>query len=134
LSSRQPSASAGNGRCNDFASSHGARIHTSRSSSVARIVGTALGWIGMTSAFGAVVRKPNETSMRAWIGLDLEPPARERRTAGQTSFQRKRDHVLFLGLGVRLRRVLGEAVERHKASVLRLEPDAPNTTTCCGCW
>jgi len=31
------SASSGNGRCNAFASSHGARIQTSRSSSVVRI-------------------------------------------------------------------------------------------------
>jgi hypothetical protein len=48
----------GNGRCNALASSHGARIHTSRSSSVVRITGMALGWIGFTTALGAVVRKP----------------------------------------------------------------------------
>ena len=47
----------GNGRCRAFASSHGARIHTSRSSSVARITGIAFGWIGSTMAFGDVVRK-----------------------------------------------------------------------------
>jgi hypothetical protein len=35
------------------------------------------------------------------------------------------DHVLFLGLGVRLRRVFGEAVERHQAAALRLQPAAP---------
>jgi hypothetical protein len=35
-------ASSGNGRCNAFASSHGARIQTSRSSSVIRITGIAL--------------------------------------------------------------------------------------------
>ena len=52
------SASSGNGRCNDFASSHGARIQTSHSSCVVRITGMALGWIGSTIAFGAVVRKP----------------------------------------------------------------------------
>jgi hypothetical protein len=40
------------------ASSHGARIQTSRSSSVVRITGIAFGWIGSTMAFGAVVRKP----------------------------------------------------------------------------
>ena len=51
------SASSGNGRCRAFASSHGARIHTSRSSSVARITGIAFGWIGSTMAFGDVVRK-----------------------------------------------------------------------------
>jgi len=37
------SASPGNGRCNAFASSQGARIHTSRSSLVVRITGMALG-------------------------------------------------------------------------------------------
>jgi hypothetical protein len=52
------SASPGNGRCNAFASSHGARIQTSHSSSVVRITGMALGWIGSTTAFGEVVRKP----------------------------------------------------------------------------
>jgi hypothetical protein len=44
------------GRCNAFASSHGARIiQTSRDSSVIRITGIAFEWI---IAFGAVVRKP----------------------------------------------------------------------------
>lgn len=37
------STSSGNGRCNTFASSQGARIQTSRSSSVVRITGMALG-------------------------------------------------------------------------------------------
>jgi len=46
------------GRCKALASSQGARIHTSRSSSVVRITGMALGWIGSTSALGAVVRNP----------------------------------------------------------------------------
>jgi hypothetical protein len=52
------SASSGSGRCNAFASSHGARIQTPRSSSVVRITGIAFGWIGSTTAFGDVVRKP----------------------------------------------------------------------------
>lgn len=52
------SASSGNGRCIAFASSQGARIQTSRSSSVVRITGIAFGWIGSTTAFGAVVRNP----------------------------------------------------------------------------
>jgi hypothetical protein len=39
------SASSGNGRCSALASSHGARIQTSLSSSVVRITGIALGWI-----------------------------------------------------------------------------------------
>ncbi len=52
------SASSDNGRCSALASFHGARIHTSRSSSVVRIKGIAFGWIGSTMAFGEVVRKP----------------------------------------------------------------------------
>ena len=43
------SASSGNGRCSAFASSYCARIQTSRSSSVLRITGMALGWIGSQS-------------------------------------------------------------------------------------
>jgi hypothetical protein len=46
------------GLCSTFASSHGARIQTSRSSSVVKITGIAFEWIGSTMAFGAVVRKP----------------------------------------------------------------------------
>ena len=48
------SASSDNGRCSALASSHGARIQASRSSSVVRITGMALGWIGSTTAFGTV--------------------------------------------------------------------------------
>jgi hypothetical protein len=43
------SASSGSCRCSALASSHGARIHTSRSSSVVRIAGMAFGWIGSTT-------------------------------------------------------------------------------------
>jgi hypothetical protein len=50
------SASSGNGRCNAFASSHGARNQTSGSSSVVRITGIAFGWIDSMIAFGDVVR------------------------------------------------------------------------------
>jgi hypothetical protein len=35
-----------------------ARFQTSRSSSVKRITGMALGWIGSTTAFGDVARNP----------------------------------------------------------------------------
>lgn len=52
------SAPSGSGRCNAFASSHGARIQTSHSSCVVRITGIAFGCIGSTTAFGEVVRKP----------------------------------------------------------------------------
>jgi hypothetical protein len=51
-------ASSDDGRCNAFASSHGARIQASRSSSVVKITGIALGWIGFTTAFASVVREP----------------------------------------------------------------------------
>jgi hypothetical protein len=37
---------------------HGARVQTSRSSSVVRITGMAFGWIGATTAFGDVVKNP----------------------------------------------------------------------------
>src|SRR5262245_29605040 len=47
------SASSGDGRCSAFASSQGARIQMSRSSSVVKITGIALSWIGATTAFGA---------------------------------------------------------------------------------
>jgi hypothetical protein len=50
-------ASSSSGRCNAFASSHGARIHTSHSSCVVRITGMAFGWIGSTIAFGVVVSR-----------------------------------------------------------------------------
>jgi hypothetical protein len=41
-----------------FASSQGARIQTARSSSVRRITRIAFEWIGLTTAFGNVVRTP----------------------------------------------------------------------------
>ena len=44
------------GRCKAFASSQGARIQTSCSSPVVKITGIAFGWIGSTTAFGAVMR------------------------------------------------------------------------------
>lgn len=40
--------SSGDGRCSAFASSQGARIQTSRFSSVVKITGIALGWIVAT--------------------------------------------------------------------------------------
>jgi hypothetical protein len=44
-------ASSGSGLCSALASSQGARIQTSRSSSVIRMTGMAFGWIGSTTAF-----------------------------------------------------------------------------------
>jgi hypothetical protein len=46
-----------------LASSHGARIQTSRSSSVIRIADIAFGWIGSTMAFGAVEDR-SQTNVR----------------------------------------------------------------------
>src|SRR3569833_1282775 len=50
------STPSGKGRCSAFASSHGARSQASYSSADVRITGIAFGWIGATTAFGAVVR------------------------------------------------------------------------------
>ena len=126
-----PSASSGNGRCNTFASSHGARIQTSRSSSVVRITGIAFGWIGSTTAFGDVVRESvdlmrprHRLRLRAAITVERRPDASEGEQRS-VIVECEPDHVLFLGLGVRLRRVLGEAVDRDQAAVLWLEPAAP---------
>ena len=55
-----------------MASFHGARIHTSRSSSVVRITGIVFGWMGSTIAFGDVVRKPY-TRCGPGIALDFVP-------------------------------------------------------------
>jgi hypothetical protein len=66
------SSLSGKERCNAFASSHGARIQTSLSSTVVRITGIAFGWIGSTTAFGAVVRKP-WTRCGPGMGFDLVP-------------------------------------------------------------
>src|SRR6185295_7816112 len=74
------SASSGSGLCSAFASPHGARIHTSRSSSVSRITGMAFGWIGSTMAFGAVVRKPytrHRLRLRPAIAVERGPDASE---------------------------------------------------------
>ena len=52
------SASSGSVRCSPFASSHGARIQRSRSSSEVRITGIAFGRFGANNALTAVVKKP----------------------------------------------------------------------------
>jgi hypothetical protein len=58
------SASSRSGRCNALASSHGARIQTSRSSSVVRITGIALGWIG----YDGLRRRRQEAVDEKWPG------------------------------------------------------------------
>jgi hypothetical protein len=45
--------------------------------------------------------------------------------SGRFIVQREPDDILPLRLGLRLRRVLGKAVERHKAAVLGLQPSGP---------
>jgi hypothetical protein len=62
------SASSGERAAVHSLRSHSARIQTT-CSSVLRITGMAFGWIGSTTAFGDVVRKP-------WgprTGIDFEP-------------------------------------------------------------
>lgn len=51
-------ASSGNGRCSALASSHGARIHMSRSSVGGQDHRHSLGMDRLDDAFGDVVRKP----------------------------------------------------------------------------
>jgi hypothetical protein len=92
----------GSGRCSALASSHGARIQTSRSSSVSRMTGMAFGWIGSTTAFGDVVvdlmRAWNRFGFRSALTLELGPDAGE---AGQRPIviDREPDDVLFLSRG-----------------------------------
>jgi hypothetical protein len=51
-------ASPGRRCCEALASFRGARIQTSRPSSVVSVIGMALGWTGSTTMLGVVVRKP----------------------------------------------------------------------------
>ena len=68
------SASPGNGRCNALASSHGARIQTSRSSSVVRITGMAFEW---TARIFEVVR----TALQPRIQTGMLDPIQSLRKA-----------------------------------------------------
>ena len=63
---------SGRGRGSDFASSQGASIQTSRSSSVVRITGIAFGWIGSTTALGAVVRRAEASVSSAFTMATLK--------------------------------------------------------------
>lgn len=51
------SSPLGSGRCKDFASDHGARNQTSRSSSVLKITGIAFSCTLATTSLGLVVKK-----------------------------------------------------------------------------
>ena len=80
------------------------------------------------------MRAGDRLRLGATVALELGPDAGEG-DQRPVVIQREPDDVLLLGLGVRLRRVFGEAVERHQAAVLRLQPSRANAaTTCCGCW
>ena len=63
------SASSGSGRCSTFASSQGARIQTSRSSSVVRITGIAFGWIGSTTGLCLILRQVGTQAYLIGIGI-----------------------------------------------------------------
>src|SRR6478609_8944455 len=63
---------SGRGRGSDFASSQGASIQTSRSSWVVRITGIAFGWIGSTTALGAVVRRAEASVSSAFTMATLK--------------------------------------------------------------
>ena len=65
--------------------------------------------------------------MRPWhrLGLRAAITVERRPDAGEGEqrpiiVERKPDHIFFLRFWVRLRRVFGKAVDRDKASVLRL--------------
>jgi len=126
-------ASAGSGRCSTFASSHGARIQTSRSSSVARITdhGHCLGMdrlhhgvrLGRQEAVD-LMRSGDRLRLGPTISVERGPDASEGEQR-PIVIEREPHHVFLLGLGVRLWRVLGEAVGRNEAAVLRFEPYPP---------
>jgi len=58
------------------------------------------------------------------VAVELCPDAGER-AQRPVVVQREPDDVLLLGFRVRLWRIFSEAVERNKATVLGLEPNAP---------
>jgi hypothetical protein len=62
--------------------------------------------------------------LRAAAPIELGPEAGERKQRPAFA-QREPDDVLFLGFRIWLRSVLGEAVGRHQAAVLWLQPAAP---------
>jgi hypothetical protein len=111
--------------------SQGARIQTSRSSSVVRITGMALGWIGSTTAFRCCcqeavdeMRTGYRLRLGATVAPEFGPDATERRERS-VIVEREPDHVFLFGPRVWLRRIFAEAIERHQAPVLGLEPSAP---------
>jgi hypothetical protein len=71
-----------------------------------------------------LMRSWQRLRFRASVALEFDPDARE---ADQRPIiiDCEPDHILFLGLWIRLRRVFGEAIERHEATAFRLQPVAP---------
>ena len=115
-------ASSGKGRYNAFASSHGARIQTSRSSSVVRITGIALGWIGSTTAFGVVVRKPIDVArtshrlrLRAAVAFEDGPDAGKGEQR-PVLVECEPYHVLFACLGIRPQARIPRSRPEHRLS------------------
>ena len=93
-----------------------------------------------------LMRAGDRFRFRPSVALELGPDTGE---AGQRPIviDREPDDVLFLGHGVRLRRVFSETVERHQAAVFRFEPAAscgprrtrsrsvtPSSAICCKLW
>jgi hypothetical protein len=69
------------------------------------------------------VRAGDRLRLRAPVAFELGPDTSEG-GEGPIVVEGEPDDVL-LGLWVRLRRVFGEAVHRHQAAILRLQPAAP---------
>jgi hypothetical protein len=71
-----------------------------------------------------MMRPRHRLRLRAAITVEVRPDASEGAQRAVV-VEREPDDILFFRLRVRLRRVLGEAVDRDKAAVLRLQPAAP---------
>jgi hypothetical protein len=134
------SASSGNGRCSAFASSQGARIQTSRSSSVVRITGMALGCIGSTIAFGEIVRNPYDV-VGPGISLDLVPrsplnsvqiPAKANN--GRLSFKANQTTSFFLAQGLAPAHIPRSCSPAPDSDFPASANRANGGTTCCECW
>ncbi len=91
----------------------------------------ALGWIGSTTAFRCCcqeavdeMRTGYRLRLGATVAPEFGPDATERRERS-VIVEREPDHVFLFGPRVWLRRIFAEAIERHQAPVLGLEPSAP---------
>jgi hypothetical protein len=68
------SASSGNGRCSALASSHGARIHKSRSSSLVRITGMALSTLRLRPTHQPIRGRRARRGAKVHFGCSVRPP------------------------------------------------------------